>query len=316
MMSDASPSGQQHLEEMPGSAVNSTKLGQGPRTCVVFEPGRSFVCSLKSKLMLFIWAAAIGLVAANGYDTQAGGYETAEKHQPKPYPPASAGNGDQQAYNSDGGGRPPNHDAAKGNGKPSGGNGKPSGGKPSGGHGKPGGGHGKPPGGRPSYPSPAPPSYPSPSPPSHPPPAPGSYPAPSPPTQPAPAPPSNPAPSPPSYPSPVPPPYNPPAQTYPGPQPPQNSGTFGMTSFHFLFMLASSESMPIFNECSSFDGLADIGRTAVAREQKMTNQRLVVADIVEDSTPLAVSNCKGSFTLIRGFTSGCFMLRINNFVSK
>ncbi|RCN34303.1 hypothetical protein ANCCAN_19857 [Ancylostoma caninum] len=111
--------------------------------------------------MLLIWAAAIGLVAANGYDTQAGGYETAEKNQPKPYPPVSAGNGDQQAYNSDGGGKAnaqpitqgnkggsgggngggngggkggerPN-DAPKGNGKPAGGNGKPSGGngKPS-----------------------------------------------------------------------------------------------------------------------------------------------------------------------------------------
>ncbi|KIH63751.1 hypothetical protein ANCDUO_05944 [Ancylostoma duodenale] len=99
--------------------------------------------------MLLIWAAAIGLVAAGGYDTQAGGYETAENNQPKPSPPVSAGNGDQQAYNSDGAGdRPPTYDAPKGYGKPSGG------------HGKPGGGYGKPP----SYPAPAPPSYPAPSP--------------------------------------------------------------------------------------------------------------------------------------------------------
>ncbi|RCN34302.1 hypothetical protein ANCCAN_19856 [Ancylostoma caninum] len=55
--------------------------------------------------MLLIWAAAIGLVAAGGFDTQSGGYETAEQDQPKPYPPVSAGNGDQQAYNSDGGGK-------------------------------------------------------------------------------------------------------------------------------------------------------------------------------------------------------------------
>ncbi|KAL6742305.1 hypothetical protein Aduo_015467 [Ancylostoma duodenale] len=54
--------------------------------------------------MLLIWAASVGLVAAGGYDTQSGGYETAEQYQPKPYPPVAAGNGNQQAYNSDGGG--------------------------------------------------------------------------------------------------------------------------------------------------------------------------------------------------------------------
>ncbi|KAK6753195.1 hypothetical protein RB195_012657 [Necator americanus] len=200
--------------------------------------------------MLLIWAAVIGLVAAGGYDTQQGGYEAAERNQPAPYPPVSAGNGNQQAYNSDGGkaddsflsniknnniflGTGPilsalspqtveQSDAPRGYKQ---GGGKGYGGKPSGGHGKPGGGYGGRPSypgpSRPSYPSPSPPSYPSPSPPSYPSPSPPSYPAPSPPSYPAPSPPSYPAPSPPSYPAPSPPSYPAPSPpSYPAPSPP------------------------------------------------------------------------------------------------